>query len=123
MRQLLTVPQIAAQLGVSLPRAYELCRLGLVPGVVRLGRQIRLDARAVDEWIARGGQALPEGGDVTSATRTARDGERFAPPGDPREWLVGGSTKAAHAPARPVICPCIREHDALRISGSGPRGK
>src|SRR5262245_7602487 len=61
MRQLLTVPQVAAHLAVSVPRVYELCRLGLVPGVVRLGRQIRLDARAVDEWIACGGRALPGG--------------------------------------------------------------
>jgi excisionase family DNA binding protein len=61
MRPLLTVPQLASQLGVSLPRAYELCRLGLIPGVVRLGRQIRLDSRLVDDWIGTGGQALPGG--------------------------------------------------------------
>jgi len=57
--KLLTVSQIAEILGVSRPRAYELLRLNLVPGKVRIGRQIRIDPQRLARWIEDGGQALP----------------------------------------------------------------
>lgn len=36
--KLLRMPEVAALIDTSLPRAYELVRLGVIPGVVRLGR-------------------------------------------------------------------------------------
>lgn len=59
-RNLMTVPEVAAILGISVERTYALAREGILP-VVRLGRQIRLDPEQLDNWISRGGQALPCG--------------------------------------------------------------
>ena len=58
--QLLTAKEAAELLHVSLARLYELVRGGVVPAV-RLGRQVRFSAAALDAWIVAGGQALPEG--------------------------------------------------------------
>jgi putative molybdopterin biosynthesis protein len=55
-----TIPAAARRLGVSIGRCYELAREGLIP-TVRLGRQLRVDPQALDEWIRRGGKALPGG--------------------------------------------------------------
>ena len=52
---------LAKRLGVSKARAYEMARLGLLPGVVRLGRQVRVDMDKLEAWIDNGGQALPGG--------------------------------------------------------------
>ncbi len=52
-----TVDDLAARLGVRRGRAYDLVREGRVPGVVRIGRQIRIDLDAVDDWIRAGGDA------------------------------------------------------------------
>jgi excisionase family DNA binding protein len=57
---LLTAQQVAVLLQVPKARVYELAREGLIPAV-RLGRQIRVSASALDDWIADGGQALPDG--------------------------------------------------------------
>lgn len=51
---LLTAKQTAALLQVSLPRVYELARIGLIP-CVRIGRQVRFDEAELREWVARGG--------------------------------------------------------------------
>ncbi|MCM3724585.1 helix-turn-helix domain-containing protein [Neobacillus cucumis] len=59
-RNLITVPEAAPILGISVERTYTLAREGILP-VVRLGRQIRLDPVQLDNWIARGGKALPGG--------------------------------------------------------------
>ncbi len=56
--KLLKVPETAAILRVTTQRAYEMLRGGTVPGVVRLGRQVRVDARKLEAWIAAGGQPL-----------------------------------------------------------------
>jgi predicted DNA-binding transcriptional regulator AlpA len=53
--RLLRIPKVAEIIDTSVPRAYELARLGIIPGVVRLGRQIRVNPDALAEWIARGG--------------------------------------------------------------------
>jgi predicted DNA-binding transcriptional regulator AlpA len=45
----------------SAARVYELARRGLLPGVVRLGRQVRFDRRKVLEFVDRGGRSLPGG--------------------------------------------------------------
>ena len=53
----------AERLAVTLNRFYELVRQGIVPPgvVVRLGRQLRVHPERLEEFIARGGQALPGG--------------------------------------------------------------
>jgi len=59
--ELLTVEEVAREWKVRPGRIYELAREGRLPGVVRLGRQVRLDATRLRDWIAAGGQALPGG--------------------------------------------------------------
>ena len=60
MRELLTAAQVAKMLNVSVPRVYELARLGILYPV-RLGRQVRFSEERLRAWIADGGQALPGG--------------------------------------------------------------
>jgi excisionase family DNA binding protein len=57
---LLTAPQVAVLLQVPKARVYQLAREGLLPSV-RIGRQIRVSAGALEKWIADGGRALPGG--------------------------------------------------------------
>ena len=52
--KLLTIPEVARLLQVRVPRAYQLARDGVVP-VVRVGRQVRVDERALHKWITGGG--------------------------------------------------------------------
>ena len=59
-RQLLSITEVAALLGISVDRAYSLAREGILP-VVRLGRQVRVDPDQFEEWIKQGGKALPGG--------------------------------------------------------------
>ncbi len=58
---LITVDEFARVLGVTRARAYELARSGLVPGVVRVGRQIRINPRKLVEFIEAGGRGLESG--------------------------------------------------------------
>ena len=57
---LLDIPEVAKVLGVSIERAYELARTDVLP-VVRVGRQVRIDATKLAEWIDEGGAPLPGG--------------------------------------------------------------
>jgi excisionase family DNA binding protein len=57
MPRLLRIPEVAQILAVSPQRAYELARKDLLP-VVRVGRQVRVDPRRLEEWIAEGGGTL-----------------------------------------------------------------
>jgi excisionase family DNA binding protein len=57
---LLTAQQVAVLLQVPTARVYQLAREGLIP-TVHLGRQIRVSASALNDWIADGGRALPDG--------------------------------------------------------------
>jgi excisionase family DNA binding protein len=59
--RLLTPEEAAAVLQVSRYRIYELARLGVLPGVIRLGRQVRIDPRKLDLFIDEGGRCLPGG--------------------------------------------------------------
>jgi excisionase family DNA binding protein len=61
--RLLRVAEVGELLGVDPQRVYEMIRSKLLPpGVaVRLGRQVRINQAALDEWIRTGGQALPGG--------------------------------------------------------------
>jgi excisionase family DNA binding protein len=54
MPRLLRIPEAAKILAVSPQRAYELARKDLLP-VVHVGRQVRVDPRRLEEWIANGG--------------------------------------------------------------------
>jgi len=40
-------------------RVYEAARLGLIPSV-RIGRQVRFDEDSLQDWIKKGGSAIPE---------------------------------------------------------------
>jgi excisionase family DNA binding protein len=57
--RLLHMNEVARRLGVSLQRAYELGRQGLLP-IVRLGRQMRVEEHRLLAWIAEGGASLPD---------------------------------------------------------------
>jgi len=59
--KLLTPEEAAEFLNVSRYRIYEMARLGLLPGVIRLGRQLRLDPRKLDAFFDEGGKTLPGG--------------------------------------------------------------
>lgn len=54
---LVSANEVAITLNVRKGRVYDLAREGILPSV-RLGRQIRFSRRAIDEWVARGGQPL-----------------------------------------------------------------
>ena len=57
---LLTAEEAAQLLRISVARLYELARTRKIP-VVRLGRQVRIPAAALQAWIAVGGSPLPGG--------------------------------------------------------------
>ena len=58
--RLLTMKEVALRLGISIQRAYEMGRLGLLP-VVRLGRQLRVEEGRLTSWIESSGRGLPGG--------------------------------------------------------------
>lgn len=60
-RPLVDVSYPVRLFGVTAGRVYELVASGRLPGVVRLGRQIRFDPDKLDAFVAAGGQGL-EGG-------------------------------------------------------------
>jgi hypothetical protein len=55
---LLRIRDVASIMDVPLQRAYELARIGMIPGVVRIGRQIRVDPEKLQEFIDGGGVPL-----------------------------------------------------------------
>ena len=57
MQSLLTIPEVAARLSINRARAYELVRRGVLPAV-HLGRQVRVDVRALEEFLRTGGKTL-----------------------------------------------------------------
>ena len=59
--EVLTVEEAAAFLRVNRKTLYEAVRLGSVPGVIRLGRAIRISKAALISWVqGNGGPALGE---------------------------------------------------------------
>ncbi len=58
-RKLLRIEDVAEILDVSMGRAYELARAGVLP-VVRLGRQLRVDPRSLEAFLQGGGEAPPD---------------------------------------------------------------
>ena len=57
MAKLLRIGEVAERLNISLPRAYELVRKGMIPSVA-LGRQRRVDPEALETFIGAGGKLL-----------------------------------------------------------------
>jgi len=62
-RKLESVTSSAKRIGISPGRFYDLVRNGILPPgvVVRLGRQIHINPGRLDQFIERGGKALPGG--------------------------------------------------------------
>ncbi len=50
---LLSVDEAAAFLGIGRSKAYELARSDELPGIVRVGRSLRVSRRRLEEWIER----------------------------------------------------------------------
>lgn len=48
----LSIPEVAALLGLSPGRTYGLASEGAIP-IVRYGRRVRVPRAAFDEWLAR----------------------------------------------------------------------
>jgi excisionase family DNA binding protein len=55
---LVTVAEVAERWRIPPAHVYQLIRAGVLPGVVRLGRLVRLDASLLREWAAAGGWSL-----------------------------------------------------------------
>lgn len=53
---MLNAGEVAERLGVRKHRVYELTRRDMIPHV-RIGRQLRYDPAALEEWIRAGGTA------------------------------------------------------------------
>jgi excisionase family DNA binding protein len=51
---ILTVEEVAVLLRVSRGHAYRLAREGLIPGVVRLGKTLRVSRDALLPWMLQG---------------------------------------------------------------------
>lgn len=58
-KKMLRVRAVSQRLDITDQRTWELIRRRMLPGVVRIGRQIRVDEEALEEWIKQGGRALP----------------------------------------------------------------
>lgn len=60
--RLLTMPEVAERLGITEHQAREMGRRGELP-VVHVGeRRVRVNTRALEEWIRRGTLSRPRGG-------------------------------------------------------------
>ena len=83
-QNLLTVPGVAARLGVPPQYVYELIRKGDLPGI-RFGKYVRVDPADLTAWIAQQKGVIANG---PARWQTAHHGQRrvqgapAAPPGD-----------------------------------------
>ena len=66
-KRLTTADKVAEAFGTTTARIYEAARLGLIP-CVRIGRQVRFDEDALNEWIARGGSTLTLNNDTRESS-------------------------------------------------------
>ena len=57
---LVTAEWLAARLGISKARLYQLARDQIVPAV-RVSRSVKFDLEQIRKWIEGGGRALPGG--------------------------------------------------------------
>ena len=53
----MTVRDFAKLTGLPNSTAYDYAREGRIPGKVKLGRHIRFDRAAVENWLREGGEA------------------------------------------------------------------
>ena len=53
--QLQPIGYVASLLGVTEKRAYDLHQRGILPGGIKIGRQLRFNPQVVEAWIAAGG--------------------------------------------------------------------
>lgn len=60
-KRLLKVPEVARRLGISVSAVYEAARQNRIGGLVRVGRCVRFDSERFEDWLDKGGQALPGG--------------------------------------------------------------
>ena len=51
--RLLNVQELSAYLSLPVSTIYTWASLGRIPGVVRLGRALRFDRAAIDEWVEK----------------------------------------------------------------------
>ena len=58
-QKLLRVSELAEHLNISVARAYEITRKGLIPAV-RIGRQVRVDRDQLQAWLDSGGTPVPQ---------------------------------------------------------------
>lgn len=64
--RLLKIPEVADLLGVTVPRAYQMARNGILP-VVHLGKNVRVERGQLEAWIASGGSGVHEEAPAMSA--------------------------------------------------------
>ncbi|MNS40854.1 Helix-turn-helix domain protein [compost metagenome] len=55
------IPKVAQILDVPHDTIYNMARRGELPGVVRIGRMIRVDSAKLLAWLDEGGKALAGG--------------------------------------------------------------
>lgn len=48
---LIRVPEAARRMGIGKSMAWEMARRGELPGVVRMGRSVRVSVKRLQEWI------------------------------------------------------------------------
>ena len=56
--EVLTVDELARLLRISRGSAYQAVRSGTIPGVVRIGKTLRIDRDAVLAWLGQGRVSL-----------------------------------------------------------------
>mgnify|MGYP001596025123 CR=1 FL=1 len=57
-KRLLSVKELSGYLSMPTATVYTMVSLKKLPGVVRLGRALRFEKAAIDEWVS--GQAAPQ---------------------------------------------------------------
>ncbi len=55
----LKVPEVAELLRIARSRAYEMAANGTLPGVVRIGRSLRVSREELDRWLENQSVAQP----------------------------------------------------------------
>lgn len=62
---LLKVAEVAKRLRITRDRAYRWAQQGTIPGVVRVGRTVRINEDELESWLKSGGdRAEPSGEEV-----------------------------------------------------------
>jgi excisionase family DNA binding protein len=99
MPDVLTVDELAERLRIGRRAAYEAVRRGEIPGVVRVGRSIRISTHAVDEWLSgpiNGTERVAPGGAI------ATDQNHYEPKAEqwtrPSEEDAEGNSNASSPP-------------------------